>query len=223
MAKIIIIEDEGNIADLIRMNLEIEGHSTLVFSDGQKAADSINIICDSDLIVLDIMLPKISGLELANLIRSNSHVPILMLSAKGSTSDRISGLKAGANDYLPKPFDLEELLLRVQNLIPSREDGVFIVGCFTVNIESFECHDESGNKIHDFSKREVALLKLFNEKQGQVVSRDEILDRIWGKEQFPTSRTIDNYILTFRKIFEKNPREPHFFHSIRGVGYKFTS
>ena len=130
----------------------------------------------------------------------------------------------GGNDYLPKPFDLEELLLRVQILLQKNEitpiDGLTI-GTKTVNFVTYEITNSSNAEIEILSKKEIELLKLFSEKTGIVVSRDEILDKIWP-DQFPTSRTIDNYILAFRKIFENDPKNPIHFHSIRGVGYKFT-
>ena len=222
MARVIIVEDEENIADLLRMNLEIEGHQLEVFTRGDDALSKSEDLAKADLLVLDWMLPEVSGIELTKKVRETSNVPILILSAKGSTSERIEGLKAGANDYLPKPFDLEELLLRVQNLLPSVGDDELKIGTLTVNLESYDVVDVEGKLTNQLSKREIGLLILFKEKEGTVVSRDEILSRLWGKEQFPTSRTIDNYILNFRKIFESNPRNPQHFHSIRGVGYKFT-
>jgi two-component system alkaline phosphatase synthesis response regulator PhoP len=173
------------------------------------------------------MLPFVSGLDLCRIIREKSSVPILFLSAKGTTADRVNGLKLGANDYLPKPFDLEELLLKVQILSQTtyvnKETLSFEIGNYSIDLASFEVKDTLGKIVHVFSKREVELLKLFKEKENKVISRDEILDKIWGKDQFPTSRTIDNYILVFRKIFEIDPKSPIHFHSIRGVGYKFNS
>jgi two-component system alkaline phosphatase synthesis response regulator PhoP len=180
-----------------------------------------------DLVILDVMLPEVSGLTICKEIRKYSRVPILFLSAKGTTQDRIAGLKLGANDYLPKPFDLEELLLRVQILVEGIEEATTIIdkiniGEFSVDFTSYLVSNAQTGEKHDLSKREIDLLKLFNSKQGLVISRDEILDTLWGNDQFPTSRTIDNYILNFRKIFETDPKTPKYFHSIRGVGYKFV-
>ena len=173
------------------------------------------------------MLPEFSGFDICKAIRSISQVPILFLSAKGIAADRIHGLRLGANDYLPKPFDLEELILRIQNLLPFGDSGVrstevLLIGDKMVDFASYELTDECHRVCHLFSKREIELLKLFLDSEGHVISRDEILDKLWGKENFPTSRTIDNYILTFRKFFEENPKQPKYFHSIRGVGYKLT-
>jgi two-component system alkaline phosphatase synthesis response regulator PhoP len=180
-----------------------------------------------DLIILDVMLPEVSGLTICKEIRKYSRVPILFLSAKGTTQDRIAGLKIGANDYLPKPFDLEELLLRVQVLVEGIEETTaplekVVIGNHQVDFSTFEVkHLQTGDNI-DLSKREIELLKMFYNRIGVVVSREDILDELWGNDQFPTARTIDNYILSFRKLFEEDPKNPKFFHSIRGVGYKFT-
>ena len=127
---------------------------------------------------------------------------------------------------LAKPFDLEELILRIRNLVSTKTDQKIKsiqIGEVKVNFSSYEAHNNNGEIIHVFSKREIELLELFNENEGKVVSRDLILDKLWGKDNFPTSRTIDNYILTFRKIFENDPKNPIFFHSVRGVGYRFTN
>lgn len=226
MIKICLVEDEESLVELIKFNLDLEGYQVEVYKNGRKAISNVQKIIKSDLVVLDVMLPENSGFDVCKEIRRYSEVPILFLSAKGIAADRIHGLRLGANDYLPKPFDLEELILRIQNLLPSdisAKDGndTMIIGSKSVNFSSYELSDMKTGEQHVFSKREIELLKLFRESEGVVVSRDEILDKLWGKENFPTSRTIDNYILTFRKIFEPNPKAPIYFHSIRGVGYKF--
>ena len=227
MIKICLVEDEESLVELIKFNLDLEGYQVEVYKNGRKAISNVQKIIKSDLVVLDVMLPENSGFDVCKEIRRYSEVPILFLSAKGIAADRIHGLRLGANDYLPKPFDLEELILRIQNLLPSdisAKDGneTMMIGSKSVNFSSYELSDMKTGEQHVFSKREIELLKLFIESEGVVVSRDEILDKLWGKENFPTSRTIDNYILTFRKIFEPNPKAPIYFHSIRGVGYKFT-
>lgn len=226
MQKICLIEDEKSLSEMIRLNLEMDGYQVETFDDGQQVKNEIDQISTYDLVILDVMLPHISGLDLCLEIRKKSRVPILFLSAKGTTNDRIAGLKLGANDYLPKPFDLEELLLRVQILLKTNQiDGDelnLIIGTKSISFSTFEVYDTTkSEKVALLSKKEIELLKLFSEKSGIVISRDEILDKIWP-DQFPTSRTIDNYILSFRKMFEKDPKNPVHFHSIRGVGYKFT-
>lgn len=222
---ICLIEDEENIVELVRLNLEIEGFTVRSFQNGMRAKEKIDEVIQHDLIILDVMLPEYSGFDLCKDIRALSDTPILFLSAKGIATDRIHGLKLGANDYLAKPFDLEELILRIRNLVSTKTDQKIKsvqIGEVKVNFSSYEAHN-NGEIIHVFSKREIELLELFNENEGKVVSRDLILDKLWGKDNFPTSRTIDNYILTFRKIFENDPKNPIFFHSVRGVGYRFTN
>lgn len=226
MTTVCIVEDELSLSDMIRMNLELEGYGIISIHDGKEAIDRIDELCQADLVILDVMLPRKSGIDVCNELRKKSAVPVLFLSAKGTTADKIAGLKAGGNDYLAKPFDLEELLLRVKILVGrtfgGEESDTLTIGVKTVNFSTFEVRDMNNGTVTTLSKREIGLLRLFGQNEGKVISRDEILDRVWGKDQFPTSRTIDNYILAFRKLFEVDPREPKYFHSVRSVGYKFT-
>ena len=228
MKRICVIEDELSLSELIKMNLELEGYAVEVIVHGSEAYLRAFEMSKFDLVVLDVMLPEVSGLTICKEIRKYSRVPVLFLSAKGTTQDRILGLKLGANDYLPKPFDLEELLLKVQILVTGVDEEIEIpvstmtIGNSHVNFSTFEVMNVQTKGISTLTKREIELLDFFNKKVGLVVSREEILDALWGNDQFPTSRTIDNYILGFRKLFEIDPKNPQFFHSIRGVGYKFT-
>jgi two-component system alkaline phosphatase synthesis response regulator PhoP len=226
MYRICLVEDEQSLRETISLNLELEGYAVDAYADGAQAQQLFSGPIHFDLVILDVMLPHVSGFDLCKEIRKHSAVPVLFLSAKGTTADRVAGLKLGANDYLVKPFDLEELLLKIQILIngsvqiePLTQN---LIGDKQVDFNSFELRDAAGTLLHTFSKREVQLLELFVEKEGKVISRNEILDRLWGSEQIPTSRTIDNYILNFRKLFERDPKNPRHFHSIRGVGYKFV-
>lgn len=226
MQRICLVEDEASLAEMIRLNLELEGYEVVHCSSGSEAKTHFAEHLDYDLLILDVMLPGVNGVELCQIIRKTSAVPVLFLSAKGTTADRIDGLKAGGNDYLPKPFDLEELLLRVANLLNMNKSELHDevqIGEFVVNFKTFVVSNAQSGESVNLSKKEVALIQLFLEKEGEVVSRSEILDRVWGKDQFPTTRTIDNFILNFRKIFEPNPKSPRHFHSVRGVGYKFTN
>ena len=226
MKRIYLVEDEAVLLDSIKLNLEYDGYEVLGIKSGTEAFDNAKELGESDLVILDVMLPGYNGIQVCKEIRKFSDVPILFLSAKGSTVDRVVGLKAGGNDYLPKPFDLEELLLRVKILLAiqlkTTAQNIFTIGSKTINFQTFEVCDSQEKNILTFSKREVDLLQLFSVNVGRVISRDEILDTIWGMDKFPTPRTIDNYILTFRKVFEIDPKEPQHFHSIRGVGYKLT-
>ena len=226
MKRIYLVEDEAVLLDSIKLNLEYDGYEVLGIKSGTEAFDNAKELGESDLVILDVMLPGYNGIQVCKEIRKFSDVPILFLSAKGSTVDRVMGLKAGGNDYLPKPFDLEELLLKVKILLAvqlkTTAQNIFTIGSKTINFQTFEVCDSQEKNILTFSKREVDLLQLFSVNVGRVISRDEILDTIWGMDKFPTPRTIDNYILTFRKVFEIDPKEPQHFHSIRGVGYKLT-
>jgi two-component system alkaline phosphatase synthesis response regulator PhoP len=226
MPIIALVEDESSLNELIKLNLELEGHTVLSFFNGQEALNNLQKILKTDLVILDVMLPKVSGLELCEKIRQSGDVPILFLSAKSTTADRIAGLKKGGTDYLVKPFDLEELLLKVSILLRSLKSSnqlnTLEINKKTVDFDTFEVHDKNQQLISVLTKKEIELLRLFASKIGQVVSRDEILDAVWGQDQFPTSRTVDNFIVGFRKLFETDQRNPEFFHSVRGVGYKFV-
>ncbi len=226
MTRICVVEDEESLAEMIQLNLKLDGFEVDHFANGQEAYEAIRNDPSYALLILDVMLPGMNGVEICRRVREESNVPVLFLSAKGTTTDRIEGLKAGGNDYLPKPFDLEELLLRVRVLTNSKlqttEDEVSI-GDWIINFKSYEASNNTSGSNLTLSRKEIELIKLFKEKENEVVSRSEILDRVWGKDQFPTTRTIDNFILQLRKYFEDNPKDPKHFHSVRGVGYKFTS
>jgi two-component system alkaline phosphatase synthesis response regulator PhoP len=176
------------------------------------------------------MLPEIDGIAITETIRvQNNDVPILILSAKSTSADRVLGLKKGADDYLTKPFNLEELLLRVEKLIEKNKklldkDSIgdtYTFGSNTVDFKAQEAVSKSGEKVQ-LSKKEAMLLKLLIENKNQVVPREKILQTVWGYNVYPTTRTIDNFILNFRKYFEEDSRNPRYFHSVRGVGYKYT-
>lgn len=223
--KICLVEDEKSISELVQLNLELEGYDVTVFDHGGKAKDALTDPNIYDLIILDVMLPEVSGVDICRHVRTMSTVPVLFLSAKGTTGDRVEGLKAGGNDYLPKPFDLEELLLRVGILAQApatSEEETLQIGNHIVNFKTFEVKNVHTQEEVSLSKKEIGIIKLLWRKKGEVVSRNEILDEVWGADQYPTTRTIDNFILNLRKIFEEDPKSPHYFHSVRGVGYKFT-
>ena len=226
MQTICVVEDEKSIGEMVKLNLELEGYQVQLIDNGGVAKSLFEESINFDLIILDVMLPVVNGVDLCRQIRKKSKVPVLFLSAKGTTSDRIQGLKVGGNDYLPKPFDLEELLLRVAALVNVNEMEVLdevSIDKKMINFKTFNVTDSETGESDRLSKKEIALIQLFIEKEGEVVSRNEILDRLWGKNQFPTTRTIDNYILNFRKMFEEDPKNPKHFYSIRGVGYKFIN
>lgn len=228
--RILLVEDEEHLIDVIKLNLEAEGFIVKVADNGKKAIDRF-FEERFDLIVLDIMLPYVDGIKVCEAIRlENKQIPILMLSAKSTVSDRVLGLKSGADDYLVKPFDLEEFLLRVQLLIKrnARAEGDngtlenYSFGNNSINFLTYEFVGING-ETGKLSAKENKLLRLLIERNNEVVSRDYILELIWGVDVYPSTRTIDNYLLNFRKYFEQDPRSPKYFHSVRGVGYKFTN
>lgn len=225
--KILVVEDESSLGELLQLNLELEGFEVDWIQNGRQALQQAQHLADYQLVILDIMLPEVSGLDICRAYRQQSSVPILFLSAKGTTIDRIAGLKLGANDYLPKPFDLEELLLRVHNLLRGSErtipaQSAYKIGELTIDFTTFQLTNEQHKVVATCTKREIELLQFFIQHKNRVVSRDELLNELWSNEHFPTGRTIDNYILNFRKLFEPDPKNPIYFHSIRGVGYKVT-
>jgi two-component system alkaline phosphatase synthesis response regulator PhoP len=222
---ILVIEDENSIGEMLKLNLELEHFNVELISNGKVALQKQTELDNFDLVILDIMLPEVSGLDICKAFRRNSEIPILFLSAKGTTVDRVAGLKLGASDYLAKPFDLEELLLRVSILLGrNRQTAATLekvtIGESTIDFLTYEVYSSVLRTKQVLSKREIDLLSLFARKRGLVVTRDEILDEVWGSDNFPTPRTIDNYILGFRKLFELDAKNPQFFFSIRGVGYK---
>ncbi|MGB3947531.1 MAG: response regulator transcription factor [Bacteroidia bacterium] len=226
---ILLVEDEEHLLKTIQLNLELEGYAVTPAITGTQAL-SVFKKEHFDLVVLDVMLPEMDGFDVCEAIRKeNKQVAILFLTAKSSGEERVQGLKLGADDYLTKPFNLEELLLRVQILLKRNNNSsaidtspeIFTFANNQINFNTYEIIGVDGHK-QEITKREIALLKLLIEKSGTVVSRDEILDKVWGTDVYPSSRTIDNYILAFRKYFEIKQKDPQHFHSIRGVGYKFT-
>ncbi len=226
---ILLVEDEENLQEALRLNFEMEGYEVTSAYDGAAAIDAIGNEY-FDLIILDVMLPEIDGITVCENIRlSNTEIPILILSAKNNSADRVLGLKKGADDYLTKPFDLEELLLRVKKLINKSQrisaiekiSDEYSFGGSTINFKALECTTVTGETI-SLTKKEAMLLKLLIENKNEVVTREKILQAVWGYNVYPTTRTIDNFILNFRKYFEKDSRNPKFFHSVRSLGYKFT-
>ena len=225
MKRILLVEDEEHLHSAIKLNLELEGYHVISVYNGKNALHKFNE-SRFDLIILDVMLPEFNGFDICQSIRlENQKVPIMFLTAKSSNEDKIKGLKM-ADDYLTKPFNLNELLLRVKNLIkrnidPEMSQTTHNIGDVVVDFNSFELKSKTGNQI-ELTQKQIKLLKLFVEKPNEVISRQEILEKIWGFDVYPSSRTIDNFILTFRKIFEKDLPPSTYFKSIRGVGYKYT-
>jgi len=226
---ILLVEDEENLHEALKLNLELEGYEITSVYDGSAALKAIG---DEyfDLIILDVMLPEIDGINVTETVRlQNNEVPILILSAKNTSADRVLGLKKGADDYLTKPFNLEELLLRVHKLIDKNKKmqdketigDTYSFGNNVIDFKAQEAKTKNGETIQ-LSRKETMLLKLLIENKNEVVPREKILQAVWGYNVYPTTRTIDNFILSFRKYFEEDSRNPRYFHSVRGVGYKYS-
>jgi two-component system alkaline phosphatase synthesis response regulator PhoP len=226
--KILLVEDEKSLCDTLALNLELAGYEVEKVYQGNEA---LNTFARSrfDLIILDIMLPGMNGIEICTRIRrENRQVLILFLSARNLGSERVEGLRAGADDYLSKPFNLDELLLRVEILlrrIPGTAtleeyNGMQKFKSFSVDLNNYILHTNNHEEV-TLTPKEAKLLRLLLSKKNQAVSRDEILDQVWGYDNFPSGRTIDNFIMNFRKYVGDDPRNPAHFISVRGVGYMF--
>lgn len=227
MSRILLVEDEENIRTAIKLNLEMDDYEVIAVENGKKAMKNFNEQ-HFDLVILDVMLPEVDGFQICDQMRLiNTEIPIIFLTAKDAAADRITGLKRGGDDYLTKPFNIEELLLRISNLIKrsQRSQDSSTVDLYTfgdqwINFQTYTAQGQHGE--FNLTKKEAMLLKLLVERKNEVVSRNQILQSVWGYDVYPSTRTIDNFILSFRKYFEPNPKEPRYFHSVRGVGYKFT-
>jgi DNA-binding response OmpR family regulator len=235
MSRILIIEDEKHIAEGIKLNLELQGYAVDIAYDGVSGLTKWKTY-RPDLIVLDIMLPGIDGLTILQNIRlEDERIPILILSAKGDLDDRIAGLAYGVDDYLSKPFHLEEFLLRVERLLKRAawsqqgriaEDDSFSewprIYKFGDNVIDFErcVADCRSGRVH-LTGQEIKLLKLFISNRGKPLSRAKLLEIGWGYTRDTTTRTVDNFIVRLRKYFENNPKKPVYFKSLRSVGYIF--
>lgn len=226
---ILLVEDEENLHETLKLNLGLDGYTVTSAFNGTQALKAVQNEY-FDLIIMDIMLPEIDGISVTEHLRvQNIDVPVLMLSAKNTSADRVLGLKKGADDYLTKPFNLEELMLRVEKLIQKNKKlqdketigETYEFGNNKINFKAQQAFTYNGQQV-ELSKKEAMLLKLLIEHKNEVVTREKILQVVWGYNVYPTTRTIDNFILNFRKYFEEDSRNPRHFHSVRGVGYKYT-
>ena len=221
-ARILVVEDEAHLAEGIAVNLELSGYEVRVERRGDRALDAATAV-PPDLILLDVMLPGLDGFEVCRRLRAAGvRTPVLFLTAKTADDDRIRGLELGADDYLGKPFNLRELLLRVQAILrrsrPSADAPQELrFGDCALNFATFEAR--RGESVTTLSHKECEIMKLLLERQGEVVSRNDILNRVWGLDTYPTHRTVDNFIVRLRRLFEPDPAAPRYIHTLRGVGY----
>ena len=226
-ARILVVDDEAHLAAGIRENLEAEGYRAEVAHDGLAGLERLRAQ-PFDLVVLDVMMPKMDGLELcAELRREGVQTPVLFLTVKGEAADRVRGFEAGGDDYLAKPFHLQELLLRVAAILrrsswyqAAAASGLHFGGN-RIDFKTYEARAWDGTE-HSLTHKEAMILRALADRPGEIVTREEILDRVWGYEVFPSTRTIDNFIVRLRKRFERNAEVPAHFHTVRGVGYRFT-
>ena len=232
---ILVIEDEAHIAEGLKLNLEFKGYAVKIAADGISGLELWKT-WPPDLIVLDIMLPGIDGLSLLRNIRiEDKQLPILILSAKGDSEDKVKGFSFGVDDYLAKPFNLEEFLMRVERLLirasqyeptskqnggsRSAADAIYTFGGNRIDFSTRTARGQHGEI--KLTGQEIRILKLFIENRGKPVSRHKLLEIGWGYPRGMKTRTVDNFIVRFRKYFEKKPRKPVFFKSLRAVGYIF--
>ena len=229
-ARLLLVEDEAHLATGIRFNLEAEGYEVEVVGDGSAALDQLTDAAKPepyDLVILDVMLPGIDGFEVADRMRqAGNYVPILMLTAKSLPEDVVHGLEVGADDYLAKPFDLPIFLARVKGLLRRRDwargsnggPETVRIGAAEVNFRTFEIKTPGGTK--PLTLLEAMLLKLLVQNAGRVVSKAEILEKVWNVSPDTQTRAVDNFIMRLRRHLEENPRSPRHLHTVRGAGYR---
>lgn len=229
MTKILLVEDEEHIVNGLKFNLEMENYEVIHAKDGIVAKNILfNDNNTFDLIILDVMLPGMNGFDICYALRKNKdYTPVLMLTAKKFEKDKITGLQLGADDYITKPFNLEELLTRVQVLLRRQKWDKSNTIVNKIKFANAEINfDEFTAYINDqplkLTNLEYKLIKLFSDNESKVLSREELFEKVWEIKDADNLRTVDNFVSRLRKYFENDPANPEHFHSIRGVGYKFT-
>ena len=224
--KVLLVEDEELIGEMVRLNLQEEGYEVLWLKNGEGVLTAIEEQ-RFDLIVLDIMLPGKDGIQVTQELRHQQiGTPIVLLTARGDMLTKVTGLDSGADDYITKPFDMQELLARMRAAIRrsqgSRETpstDLLVFGEYEVNLRTREAVTNEGSVV--LSEKECELLALLSRRRGEVLTRADMLEEVWGMDVSPTERTVDNFILRLRKLFD-HPYEPRHFLTVRGIGYKFT-
>jgi len=226
VAKILVVDDEEPILELLRFNLEKEGYQVCVAKDGQEALERVEKE-QPDLLVLDVMLPGMDGLEVCRVLRLNprfQQIPIIMLTAKGEEIDTVLGLELGADDYMTKPFSPRELLARIKARLrrlnsPDEAVAQIIRGELRIDVTGFRVHVRGAET--ELTPKEFELLRVFATHPGKVYSRDELLERIWGYEYDGDTRTVDVHVRHLRLKVEKDPSNPEYIETLRGIGYRF--
>lgn len=226
-SRIMLVEDELHLARGICFNLELDGYAVSHFARGEEALQALRVE-RCDLIILDLMLPGIDGFQVCKLMRElDSRVPILMLTARSEDVDRVNGLESGADDYLTKPFNLAEFLLRVKGMLrrsswyrPDPVEEGYQFGYNDVFLLSYRAKTAQGEI--DLTEMEVRVLSLFFQREGSVIPRGDLLESVWGYSSDAETRTLDNFVVRLRKYFERDPARPVHFQTVRGVGYRFS-
>ena len=223
--KILVIEDDPAISTGLKASLETEGYEVLTENDGEKGFNSV-LDQRPDIVILDVMLPSMNGFDVCkNLRMKNINTPIIIVSAKDEEADKVLGLELGADDYVTKPFSIRELTARIRAILRRKnevvqKDEILKFSDIEINFKNMECY-KSGIKVN-MSLKEFEIMKYFSIHTDEVITRDTLLDKVWGYENFPTTRTVDNYILLLRKKIESNPHLPKHIHTIHSAGYKFV-
>ncbi|NLV76280.1 MAG: response regulator transcription factor [Tissierellia bacterium] len=223
--KILVVDDEHSIVELLKYNLENSGYEVKEAYDGEEA---LNMVSQErfDLIILDLMLPKIDGIEVCKRLKEEYfHIPIIMLTAKSSEADKVLGLNIGADDYITKPFSVKELIARVNALLrligemeKQNDREIINIGKLKIDLERHEV--EKNGKLLDLTLKEFELLKILVENKGKVLSRNVLLDRVWGYDFYGETRTVDVHIRNLRKKIEDDDKNPQYIETVRGVGYR---
>jgi two-component system, OmpR family, response regulator RegX3 len=224
-ARILVVEDEESLADTVRYNLEREGYAVAVASDGRRALERFRTESPS-LVILDLMLPEISGLDVCRQIRQVSNVPIIMVTAKDSEADKVSGLEIGADDYVTKPFSIRELVSRVRahlrraGMHAEAPDDVLSGGPVQLDVGKHEVIVR-GRSV-GFPPKEFELLETFLRRKGRLLTRDFLIEEVWGTGYFGDTKTLDVHVKRIRKKVEQDPHQPEHLVTVRGLGYKFV-
>jgi two-component system response regulator RegX3 len=225
-ARILVVDDEESLADTVRYNLEREGYAVAVASDGRAALDRFRSERPS-LVILDLMLPEMSGLDVCRQIRQISNVPIIMVTAKDSEADRVSGLELGADDYVTKPFSVRELVSRVRAHLrrlemrtDAPEEDVLRGGPISLDVAKHEVLVR-GQTV-GFPPKEFELLEVFLRRKGRLLTRDFLIEEVWGAGYFGDTKTLDVHVKRLRKKLEQDPHQPKHLVTVRGLGYKFV-
>ena len=228
--RILVVEDDPHLSAGVVENLRAEGYEVDAVGDGRRALESLSGR-PYGLVLLDVMLPELDGFTVCRTLREQgNNTPVLFLTARGDPADRVRGLEAGGDDYLAKPFHLKELLLRVRAILrrwdwyqsASADTGPLRFGGNEVDFGAFRARSWNGLS-QELTEKEAMILKVLAERPGEIVSREDLLERVWGYDVFPSTRTVDNFILRLRRRFERDPANPRHFLTVWGVGYRFVA